>query len=816
MSRFSDSRGYIGSKGLQEFLHRLSSTLESPLKRSDVSILTNSFLNNATELHISEILARLSDEVGRFEWVSISKRFKNAVQQATLAGINLSKLFSDVDRKNTGTISIQDLHVVLQSLASFVKFTVSEIDVIAKYCSSIENAMVSIKSIMSLVNLEYAGSNRSHLIEFLHTNLHKKFDDAFIEVISKRHMDPHKDLLDTEFIEGILSELGVLNHFARSQIRSLVVDIMNDRTTLTGDQFLTDFKTQSYSSSDHSDSVDLESLLRTLLNKAIDKGVDIVATFRYFDCDGNGSISKKELESGISKLGISSSISNWKLQLPKFISRFDSSGDGSVSLKEFFSFFGIKDYTPNIIQKMTKTFALANDKGVSVCDSFDELDTSSCGSITPSELQLGLKKFGIQSDISLDDFDLIVSQLNQNGDGDKKISRKDFVTFFENRISQVNEEKRRSKTDKLIQRFCSLMKLSVEKGLTLDSIFKHFDVSGDGNLVESEFSNALRSIPHFSSLNSEDLKDLFCSIDHDANGHISIAELKQVVMQASVEKVKIETTPVPDSSSDSLSIRSRFCMELCRIAEPDGGLVGLLAYLDRDGDGLISCESFFRILSREGVYDVVDKSSCVSILRPLISNENINVALLLRFVEDSDFDPERDSLIAKDKLKLEIESSEQNHDYEFSTNPEIRQVEKKLRSVGRILSCSGSDVESLFKKYDARNSGMIRKSDFIDMLSKSGLYILEKGDPVEVVAPDTVSEKQKLQVQKLRDSPGRFQTRLRHNSISFAPDSKSIEEFEDHTAHISLINWHRQSQKRLLLQRILSHSLSISVNIFPR
>jgi hypothetical protein len=161
-----------------------------------------------------------------------------------------------------------------------------------------------------------------------------------------------------------------------------------------------------------------------------------------------------------------------------------------------------------------------------------------------------------------------------------------------------------------------------------------------------------------------------------------------------------------------------------------------------------------------------------------------------------------------------MESAKAIQEYEFSSNPDIRRVEKKLRSVGRILSNSGVDVESLFKKYDMRNSGMIRKSDFIDVLSKSGLYILEKGSNIESRTADSVHAKQKFQIQKIKGISCGVQ--LRSNQVAFSHDSKSLEEFDDHSESISLINWYRQGQKRLLLQRILSHSLATSINIHPR
>ncbi len=33
---------------------------------------------------------------------------------------------------------------------------------------------------------------------------------------------------------------------------------------------------------------------------------------------------------------------------------------------------------------------------------------------------------------------------------------------------------------------------------------------------------------------------------------------------------------------------------------------------------------------------------------------------------------------------------------------------------------------------------------------------------------------------------------------------------------LALVNWYRQSQKKMLLQRVLSHSISATINLYPR
>jgi Ca2+-binding EF-hand superfamily protein len=67
----------------------------------------------------------------------------------------------------------------------------------------------------------------------------------------------------------------------------------------------------------------------------------------------------------LAQLGIfdNVNIKNWRSQVPDIIVKFDKSSDGNVSLKEFFAFLGVESYAPNIVQKMTKIFAKATEKG---------------------------------------------------------------------------------------------------------------------------------------------------------------------------------------------------------------------------------------------------------------------------------------------------------------------------------------------------------------------------------------------------------------------------------------------------------------------
>lgn len=65
-------------------------------------------------------------------------------------------------------------------------------------------------------------------------------------------------------------------------------------------------------------------------------------------------------------------------------------------------------------------------------------------------------------------------------------------------------------------------------------------------------------------------------------------------------------------------------------------------------------------------------------------------------------------------------------EYVFSTDVEVRALEKKIRNAGRALGRRGIDVEQLFRSYDARESGMIRRTEFIEVLCKIGQKLVHE------------------------------------------------------------------------------------------
>jgi hypothetical protein len=139
----------------------------------------------------------------------------------------------------------------------------------------------------------------------------------------------------------------------------------------------------------------------------------------------------------------------------------------------------------------------------------------------------------------------------------------------------------------------------------------------------------------------------------------------------------------------------------------------------------------------------------------LIENKFIKVNLLLQFLEgkenldinnyysSSKTTEEEEKYDKFNESKTNNNNNNNNNnnennnfekDYEFSKNIETKRLEKKIRTFGRILSKKGTiDIELLFKNYDPKQTGFIQRSDFIEVLSKIGMYILEKGFNILII-----------------------------------------------------------------------------------
>ena len=315
------------------------------------------------------------------------------------------------------------------------------------------------------------------------------------------------------------------------------------------------------------------------------KGLSVDEAFRHFDTDGNGFISSSELEQGLSLLGIfdDENILNWKVQVPDMVRKFDRSGNGTVSLKDFFSFLGADDYVPNVIQRMTKIFSLATEKGLTFKDIFDELDEDKNGILDASDLKKGLHRLGTFGGVSAEDCEAIVKQFDHSGD--RNISLAEFVSYFSLRVKQAAAERAEKIQTRVISKFCSAVSDACEVGFTIDKLFDTFDRDNSGVVSTAKLAAGLKMHICFKALTDGDIQDLIEVLDYDRTGDVSQKQFKVFI----TKHTPASPSPVSSSGGGGREDVMERVMAAFNSADEKGlTLADAVEHIDSRGVGLIS------------------------------------------------------------------------------------------------------------------------------------------------------------------------------------------------------------------------------------
>mmetsp|Transcript_3649 Transcript_3649/g.5957 ORF Transcript_3649/g.5957 Transcript_3649/m.5957 type:complete len:145 (+) Transcript_3649:46-480(+) len=120
-------------------------------------------------------------------------------------------------------------------------------------------------------------------------------------------------------------------------------------------------------------------------------------TFKLFDHNGDGTITKEELKSAMLKLGQKPNEAALKAHLEEF----DTDGDGKITLKEFIG----------IMKKKTEAAKGAD----STLLAFKAFDKDGNGKISPEELKQAMSSMG--QDMSDAQIDAMIKACDADGDG---------------------------------------------------------------------------------------------------------------------------------------------------------------------------------------------------------------------------------------------------------------------------------------------------------------------------------------------------------------------------------------------------------------
>ncbi|KAH7685021.1 calcium-binding protein CML protein [Dioscorea alata] len=130
--------------------------------------------------------------------------------------------------------------------------------------------------------------------------------------------------------------------------------------------------------------------------------LELRRVFQTFDHDGDGRITKEELQDSLENLGIFISEGD----LSAMIGRIDVNGDGCVDIDEFGALYG------TIVGEMGR-----EEVDEDVKEAFDVFDVNGDGYISVDELRFVLSSLGLRQGQTTDDFRRMIGKVDQDGDG---------------------------------------------------------------------------------------------------------------------------------------------------------------------------------------------------------------------------------------------------------------------------------------------------------------------------------------------------------------------------------------------------------------
>ncbi|KAK9747814.1 hypothetical protein RND81_02G015700 [Saponaria officinalis] len=126
---------------------------------------------------------------------------------------------------------------------------------------------------------------------------------------------------------------------------------------------------------------------------------ELKRVFQMFDRNGDGKITKKELNDSLQKLGIFIP----DKELTQMIEKIDENRDGFVDIDEFGSLY--------------QTIMDEKDEEEDVREAFNVFDQNRDGFITVEELKSVLESLGLKQGRTIDDCRKMISKVDVDGDG---------------------------------------------------------------------------------------------------------------------------------------------------------------------------------------------------------------------------------------------------------------------------------------------------------------------------------------------------------------------------------------------------------------
>jgi Ca2+-binding EF-hand superfamily protein len=698
--RHANSAEDLKREDIEEFLRIVSENSKIKLRIDERRLFARKIMCEREQLSITakSFLSYVTSEIDKLDWVITSNRLRLCANKAELEGFDVEQMLSDRDKFGNDLISLREFRDYLTQLSQFGRLTSNDIELCCRMFSresadKTGNLTISPAEFLNVIGMHYIGNVQAKVRRLLSTEGSHIEPKYLLRLLNDGRNEETKDVYTYQEVTNLFKSLGILQEFSSIQFQGIwkKLDKSSQKAVTLNDLF--EFLgINAYRPSE----ITAEVLLQKLLQVAQTNGTAIDQAFRHFDCNGDGQISATEFVKGLQKLEIFSGIDGWEQQIPLLVQKFDIDGDEMISLKEFFVYLGIKDYIPNIIQRLTKVFAIATLKGLSFSAIFKELDTDKNGFLDVPELLEGLRKIGSFEEVSESDVQSMI-QLFSSSDGNSilnltreptGIAIEEFINFFSDRVQQILTDRNNAQFVKVCKRFRDIMNTVVQKGASLKKIFDHLDQDNGGSVSISELTTALMKMENFMSLSTSEIKNLLNAIDSDKNGEITLDEFEDFV------------------NGDNRKIRSLF-----EIIIRNGAFESLFQSIQSDSRGRVSIPLLARYMLRDPNFHSITYENLQKFFDSIDSKRTgcITSDEVYEFFS-----------ISKKSLGNNRSTVYTNHQSDVLSNDESMQ-DRFRRHLKRISIVDGS-IRALLAYLDDDEDGFLSKSSFFGLLRKEDVF----------------------------------------------------------------------------------------------
>ncbi|RHY90908.1 hypothetical protein DYB31_000543 [Aphanomyces astaci] len=586
--------------------------------------------------------------------------------------------------------------------------------------------------------------------------------------------------------------------------------------------------------------------LSDLLLRAKEKGVNIAAAFSHFDADGDGVISTAEFATGLASLQFDLSAE----EVATIQSHLDRDNSGTMSLDEFKSLYvnpkvsktnsnstkasdsdkpkkppsglgkrpsvaasrrqSAKPEQPTnspLLDQLQKVLAMAKVKGVDVDQAFAHFDSDGDGNVTYAEFDHALAELGIVHEAA--DAEHIHALLDKDKGG--TISMTEFKHLYASKstatptpatskkqppVVAANLESRRASAKAGVEaggitsHMETLRKLLLRaqaKGVDVHQSFAHFDKDGDGSVSYDEFALALKELQL--EMKAEDMAPLCNALDKDGSGSISLSEFRKLY-QAVPPLSRLPSTGVTDAKKTSARVSAR--------------------------------------TSKPPVSDV-DTSSHES-SKPSQSQPSVRTNLSSH---RSTGDDKPDATSSRRLIDKTNDLSEP--EYRFSTEPEVRILEIKLRKAAIAALARGVPATSLLGKYTQKPTGEVLRVDFVQFLMELGLSVIDDLGSggyvcdVPTMMHDKVYARQLERLRQFRHETNRQTSKSQRELVRAASMSNRLGRKEhggqarvveafvaQKNKMLQVVQYYRDGHKKAIIHALLRDHVTTSIHVFPR